>query len=94
MTRLTLCLALTLALSACTLFAPAAPMDPQKAACRSEADDTPAVKDMMAKAAGSEYYRLQHQDDLNAAKQDATVACLQRRGIASRGGVERQKPLK
>lgn len=94
MTRSALYIAIALTLPACSLFTPAAPVDPQQAACRSEADDTPLVKDMMAKAAGSEYYRLEHDDELNAAKQDATVACLQRRGIARRGGVERQKPLK
>jgi len=86
-------LATALMLSGCSLFAPAKTVSPQEATCRSEANDNPVVKDMMTKAAGSEYYRLEHQDDLNAAKQDATVACLQRRGVTRRGGVERQKPL-
>lgn len=95
MTRLAFYLATALlALPACTVLAPSATLGSQEAACLSEADDTPAVKDMMTKAAGSEYYRLEHDGDLKSARQDATVACLQRRGMARRGGVERQKPLK
>ena len=47
----------------------------------------------MNKFEGNENYQRQHVDDLEAAKKDATVACLQNRGVVRRGGVERQKPL-
>ena len=86
-------LSVILLLAGCSLFTPSKPVSPQEAACRREAEDTPAVKAIMNKFEGNQNYQRQHLDDLEAAKQDATVACLQSRGVVRRGGVERQKPL-
>ena len=83
-----------LLLAGCSLFGPAKPVSPQEAACRREAEDTPAVKAIMNKMEGNQNYQREHMEDLEAAKQDATVTCLQSRGVVRRGGVERQKPLR
>ena len=82
-----------LLVAGCSLFDTDKPVSPQEAACRREAENAPAVKAIMNKFEGNQNYQREHMDDLNAAKQDATVACLQSRGVVRRGGVERQKPL-
>ena len=61
--------------------------------CARQAENDPAVKELIMKGAGSEHFQLEAQDKLRAAKQDATVACLRTRGVGRPGGVERQKPL-
>lgn len=87
-------LSMILLLAGCSLFAPSKPVSPEEAACRRDAEDAPAVKAIMNKMEGNQNYQRQHMEDLEAAKQDATVACLQSRGVVRRGGVERQKPLR
>ena len=85
--------ALAGSLAGCSLFAPSPPVSPVVEACRSQADDAPAVRAIMNKFEGNQHYQREHMDELNAAKQDATTECLRSRGVVRRGGVERQKPL-
>jgi len=84
------CLLLMLALGACST---GAPRTPDQVACERQANDDPTVSLLLIKGAGSEHFALEHQEDLRAARQTATVACLQSRGVIRRGGVERQRPL-
>ena len=62
-------------------------------ACDRAANDDPAVQALIIKGVGNPYFQSNSQDELNAAKQDARLACLRSRGLAPKGGVERQKPL-
>jgi hypothetical protein len=62
-------------------------------ACARQAEDDPVVKEMIVKGAGNPHFQIEGQDQLRAAKQDANLACLRRRGVVRAGGVERQKPL-
>ncbi len=62
-------------------------------ACDRAANDDPAVQALILKGVGNPYFQSNSQDELNAAKQDARLACLRSRGLAPKGGVERQKPL-
>ena len=62
-------------------------------ACARQADDDPVVKELIIKGAGNPHFQLEGQDQLRAAQQDATLACLRSRGVCRAGGVERQKPL-
>ncbi len=70
----------------------ASPVSDQEA-CARQAEDDPVVKEMIIKGAGNPHFLLEGQDQLRAAKQDATLACLRSRGVIRAGGVERQKPL-
>lgn len=81
-------------LPGCTLFTPGPPVSPQQAACERQANNAPAVLAIMNKIEGNIHYQREHEDDLRAAKQDATLACLRTQGIVRPGGVERQKPLR
>ena len=90
-------LSVAVPLAGCGLFGPAAPTpppSPEQAACESQANTAPAVREIMNKIVGNAHYQREHEDDLRAAKQDATLACLRARGIVRSGGVERQKPLR
>jgi len=51
------------------------------------------VKLLINKGLGNTVFEAEHQDELRAVRQDATIACLRTRGIIRQGGVERQKPL-
>ena len=83
--------ALLLACTACAV-SPSRPVSPEVAACQENAYKDPVVKELIEIGAGSQYFMQQHQEDLKAAKADATLRCLQSRGLASPGGgVERPK---
>ena len=68
-----------------------AQLSPDEAACARQANEDPAVKEQLRKAAGSESYLLQNQRLMRDTRNDAVLACLRSRGLAPRGGVERQK---
>ena len=61
--------------------------------CARQANDDPVVKELIIKGAGNPHFQMEGQDQLRAAKQDATLACLRGRGVIKPGGVERQKPI-
>ncbi len=83
--------ALLLACAACAT-SPSTPVSPEVAACREGVYHDPAVKELIEIGAGSQYFMNEHQADLKAAKADATLRCLQSRGLAPPGsGVERPK---
>ncbi len=81
-------LLLLLLMSACATQDP-----PEVAACKAEANEDPEVKSLLLKGAGSPDFLAENQDNVKAARQRATLACLRARGIIRPGGVERQKPL-
>ncbi len=66
---------------------------PDQRACDRQADDDPAVKELILKGVGNPYFQNNSQEELSVAKQQARLVCLRRRGLAPEGGVERQKPL-
>ena len=80
-------LGLALALAGCA----GAPRNPQQAACESQADDSPAVRDLRAKMAGTGQLQIELQPQLANAKKQATLACLRQRGLAPPGGVQAPK---
>ncbi len=52
----------------------------------------PAVRDIIAKGAGSDGYRLTNENTLKYAKIDAAHRCMQQKGLLPPGGgVERQR---
>lgn len=59
--------------------------------CRAQADNDPVVKELILKGTGNPHFLLEGQDQLYAARQDATTACLRSRGVIPPGGVERLK---
>ena len=67
-----------------------APQDPQQAACAAQAEDAPAVKELVRKGLGNPNFAWSNERQLNDARSDATLACLRQRGLAPRGGVERR----
>ena len=75
------------------LAACATPESPDQRACDHQANEDPAVKQLIIKGVGNPYFQSNSQDELNAARQQARLACLRSRGLAPTGGVERQKPL-
>ena len=66
---------------------------PDQAACAAKAEEDPTVKLLINKGLGNEVFRAENQETLRLARADATLACLQSRGVVRRGGVERQKSL-
>ena len=61
-------------------------------ACERQVYDDPVVKDLITKGAGTEYFRINHVNQLRAAKDDATLRCMQQKGLARPGGgVERPR---
>ena len=66
---------------------------PDLRACDRQANDDPAVKELIIKGVGNPYFRNNSQEELRVAKQQARLACLRSRGLAPAGGVERQRPL-
>ena len=75
------------------LLAACAPEPPVDRACDEAVDNDPTVKQLIMKGLGNPYFLDNSQDELKAAKQQARLACLRRRGLAPPGGVERQKPI-
>ncbi len=66
---------------------------PDERACEGEANRSPAVEELILKGLGNPYVQSTTQDELNAARQQAFLTCMRGRGLAPKGGVERQKPL-
>ena len=66
---------------------------PDQRACERQANEDPAVKQLILKGVGNPYFQSNSQEEMNAAKQQARLVCLRSRGLAPNGGVERQKPL-
>lgn len=77
-------LALLLLLAACS---PSAPPDTPAGACAQQADNDPAYKQDLAKAAGTLDWQWQNEGRLEAARNAAINRCLS--GATHRGGVER-----
>jgi hypothetical protein len=57
-------------------------------ACVRQAEDDPAVTELVRKGAGNLSYQWQNADQLNAAREQAKLKCLRARGLAPKGGVE------
>ncbi len=83
-----LSLALVLAVAGCG--GPQTALTDQQA-CERQANEDPAVKELIIKGLGNPYVQATRQGELRAAKGDATIACLRARGVVRPGGVERQK---
>ena len=66
------------------------PATPEEA-CARQADDAPAVRDALGKAAGNLDWQWQHGGEIRQARQDAITDCLRSRGLAPIGGVERPR---
>lgn len=66
---------------------------PDQVACEARANDDPVVKELIMKGVGNPHFQREGQEQLGAARQDATLACLRARGLVQPGGVQRQKPL-
>ncbi len=66
---------------------------PDQRACDAAVNEDPAVKLLIIKGVGNPYFQANSQDELNTAKQEARLTCLRSRGLAPKGGVERQKPI-
>lgn len=87
---------LVLLLSGCSLFGPRTPptpVSPEQAACEAAANDDPEVKHLIIVGLGNPNFAHGNQERIRLLKHDATLSCLQARGLARPGGVERQKPL-
>jgi hypothetical protein len=59
--------------------------------CEDQVYADPLVKDLIMKGAGSTGFARNHENQLQAAKQDAATRCLQAKGLIRPGGVERQR---
>lgn len=81
------------ALALLALLAACAPESPVDQACDEAVDNDPTVKMLIIKGVSNPYIQATTQDELKAARQQARLACLRRRGLAPPGGVERQKPI-
>ena len=64
---------------------------PQVLACRQQAYDDPQYKLQKSIATGTDWYGWWHEDRVNNAYNDAVTNCLRQRGLAPKGGVERQR---
>jgi hypothetical protein len=60
-------------------------------ACARQANDDPAVKEMLMKAAGTTQFEWENEQRIKLARRDAALRCLRARGLAPKGGVERQR---
>jgi hypothetical protein len=67
---------------------PAAP-----GACYQEVNQDPAVRQLRMKMAGTPWWRLNAQRDLEAVERDALNRCLRQKGLLPPGGVEAVRPL-
>jgi hypothetical protein len=59
--------------------------------CEDFVYNDPQVKDLIMKGVGSTGFARNHENELSAAKQDATTRCLQAKGLVRGGGVERPR---
>ncbi len=82
-------LALLAPLAACGLSD--SPVASIPSGCQDQVYNDPQVKDLLMKSAGSAGFARNHENELQAAKQDATTRCLQAKGLVPSGGVERPK---
>jgi hypothetical protein len=89
MTRCGVWLLLVL-LAGCSLGQPSG--DSPEAVCRRQAYDDPTVKRLIIEQMGMGGSNPQNQFDYEKALRDATDACLRKKGIAVRGGVEPVRP--
>jgi len=79
--------ALCLLLASCS--GPAA--DTPEGACARQANDDPAVKELLMKAAGTQQFEWDNAQRIKFAQRDAALRCLRARGLAPKGGVERPR---
>jgi len=89
--RVWLLLAFTVSLAGCSSWFEPTGNSPQ-AECRRQAYDDPTVKQLIIRGLGQSGANPQSQFDYEKALNDATVACLKKKGIAVRGGVEQVRP--
>ena len=80
------------ALAAALLLAGCAGADTPEAACARQAENDPAVRELIIKGVGNPAFLAASQEELAFTRRQATVACLRGRGLAPRGGVEPQRP--
>ena len=66
--------------------------DTPEAACARQAENDPAVRELIIKGVGNPAFLAASQEELTFARRQATVACLRSRGLAPPGGVEPQRP--
>jgi hypothetical protein len=81
-------------LAGCSWLEPSLPPLPPPASeaeaqCRAHADDDPAVKAIIVRNAGNLHLQAADQNELEVERRRAIARCLQARGLAPRGGVER-----
>ncbi len=79
--------ALALLLAGC-----GAPEKPDEAACERQAENNPAVHELIIKGLGNPAFQAESQQSLALARRQATLACLRSRGLAPPGGVEPRRP--
>ncbi|HTW73190.1 MAG TPA: hypothetical protein VME47_25155 [Acetobacteraceae bacterium] len=91
MTRSGVWLLLALSLAGCSSWFEPAGNSPE-AVCRRQAYDDPTVKQIIVRSMGQPSANPQTQFDYEKALRDATNACLKKKGIAVRGGVEPVRP--
>lgn len=65
---------------------------PGEAACERQAENNPAVKELIIKGLGNPAFQAESQQSLALARRQATLACLRSRGLAPPGGVEPPRP--
>ncbi len=65
-----------------------------QAQCAEKAYDDPSVKDLQIRSVSNTNTQAELQPYLKEAIADATKRCLQARGLAAPGGVEREKPAR
>jgi hypothetical protein len=86
-----LLLALVVPVAGCSSWSEPAGNTPQ-AECRRQAYDDPTVKQLIIRGMGEGGASPQTQFDYEKALHDATVACLKKKGVTVRGGVEPVRP--
>ena len=67
---------------------------PVTAVCEDTVERDPEVRRLIAAGAGNPFFYAEHQDELRQARRRAELGCLRARGMAPRGGVEAQQPLR
>jgi len=82
-----LCLALIAACCASTK-----PADPAQQECERQAEDDPQVKALANRALANAQLMVDLRPDIKFAYRQAVVACLRKKGIGPKGGVEPVRP--
>ena len=80
------------ALAGALLLLGCAAPDTPEATCERQAENRPAVRELIIKGAGNPAFLAASQEELAFTRRQAVVACLRSRGLAPRGGVELQRP--